>query len=449
MERAGNVNPANLSRELDWAEAVIDASIRLYFGQPCRYADVRDIAPAALDGDDCAYARALQACPMRFEERLVVVLALIPHVRPQMLDPFLTRNESFGRGFTEFGGLTNGAHAGFWPTVETAAFIVAGASLARRLALQSLFEHSHFLIRDGWLEQPEASASHGLFSSTLTLGREKLGLLTAAPQFEPAFSSSFPARRLTTPLAWSDLVLGPGVAEEVNEIKAWIEHRDALVHEWRLDKHIKAGFRSLFYGPPGTGKTLTATLLGKETGLHVYRVDLSMVVSKYVGETEKNLGAVFDQAARHDWILFFDEADALFGKRTQAAGSNDRYANQEVAYLLQRVEDFPGIVLLASNLKGNIDEAFARRFQSMIYFPLPGVDERLRLWHKAFAHTGRLAPEVDLGRIAREFELSGGAISNVLRSASLTALRRGAGLVGHQDLEQGIRRELRKEGRIL
>jgi SpoVK/Ycf46/Vps4 family AAA+-type ATPase len=174
-----------------------------------------------------------------------------------------------------------------------------------------------------------------------------------------------------------------------------------------------------------------------------------MVVSKYVGETEKNLGAVFDQAARHDWILFFDEADALFGKRTQAAGSNDRYANQEVAYLLQRVEDFPGIVLLASNLKGNIDEAFARRFQSMIYFPLPGVDERLRLWHKAFAHTGRLAPEVDLGRIAREFELSGGAISNVLRSASLTALRRGAGLVGHQDLEQGIRRELRKEGRIL
>jgi hypothetical protein len=449
MEMTGlDVSAATLGHELEWIEAVIDASIRIYFGQPCRYANVRDVAPPTLAGDACAYTRAVQAYPMRFEERLVLVLALIPHVRPQLLDPFLTRNENFGRGFTEFGGVSTGAHGGFWPTVETAAFILAGTSLAKRLALQSLFDHGHFLVRDGWIEPPEAAAGQPMFSSALTIGREKLGLLTAAPRFSPAFSNSFPARLLTTPLAWSDLVLGPGVADEVNEIRAWIEHRDALVHEWRLGKHIKAGFRSLFYGPSGTGKTLTASLLGKATGLDVYRIDLSMVVSKYVGETEKNLGAVFDQAARHDWILFFDEADALFGKRTQTSSSNDRYANQEVAYLLQRVEDFPGIVMLASNLKGNIDEAFARRFQSMIYFPMPSVDERLRLWRNAFAHTGRLDPEVDLARVAREYDMAGGAISNVLRSASLAALRRGAGLVSQQDLEQGIRRELRKEGKI-
>jgi len=130
--------------------------------------------------------------------------------------------------------------------------------------------------------------------------------------------------------------------EEVEEIKAWIEHRQTLMRDWGLEKQIKPGFRSLFYGPPGTGKTFTASLLGKSTGLDVYRIDLSLVVSKYIGETEKNLSTVFDQAERNDWILFFDEADALFGKRTQVSSSHDRYANQEVAYLLQRVEDFCG-----------------------------------------------------------------------------------------------------------
>src|SRR6185369_1537927 len=206
-------------------------------------------------------------------------------------------------------------------------------------------------------------------------------------------------------------------------------------------RHIKLGFRSLFYGPPGTGKTLTAALLGKTTGLDVYRVDLSLVVSKYVGETEKNLAAVFDQAERNDWILFFDEADALFGKRTQTSSAHDRYANQEVAYLLQKVEDFPGVVILASNLKGNIDEAFARRFQSMVHFPLPGPEERVRLWRGAFPNPSRLEPAVDLARIAEEHEISGGAIVNVLRSSSLATLRRGNDFIRAEDIYHGIRRE--------
>ena len=190
--------------------------------------------------------------------------------------------------------------------------------------------------------------------------------------------------------------------DEVEEIRAWIEHRDTLLHGWHLDRKIKPGFRSLFHGPPGTGKTLTASLLGKTTGREVYRVDLSLVVSKYIGETEKNLAVCSTRPSASGWILFFDEADALFGKRTRDGDAHDRYANQEVAYLLQRVETSPASSSSLATCKGNIDDAFARRFQSMIYFPMPGPEERLRLWNGAFSDPSRLEPAIDLTRLSEQ-----------------------------------------------
>ncbi|MEO1448255.1 MAG: ATP-binding protein, partial [Bacteroidota bacterium] len=197
------------------------------------------------------------------------------------------------------------------------------------------------------------------------------------------------------------------------------------------------------------GKTLTASLLGKTTALDVYRVDLSKVVSKYIGETEKNLANIFDQAENKNWILFFDEADALFGKRTQANDSKDRHANQEVAYLLQRVEDFPGVVILASNLKSNIDEAFARRFQSMIYFPMPRPSQRLRLWEAAFPPQVNMHKNVNLEAIANKYEIAGGAINNITLHCSLRALTREDHTIYQHDLVDGIRREFRKEGKTV
>jgi SpoVK/Ycf46/Vps4 family AAA+-type ATPase len=182
----------------------------------------------------------------------------------------------------------------------------------------------------------------------------------------------------------------------------------------------------------------------------VYRIDLSMVVSKYIGETEKNLANVFDQAQHKNWILFFDEADALFGKRTQASSSNDRHANQEISYLLQRVEDYPGIVILATNLKANIDGAFARRFQSLVYFPLPDVMLRQRLWENTLkGKTGNLANGVDLAQLAGEYELSGGAIANVVRYGAINALQMDRDTINREDLVKGVTRELRKEGKTV
>jgi SpoVK/Ycf46/Vps4 family AAA+-type ATPase len=221
------------------------------------------------------------------------------------------------------------------------------------------------------------------------------------------------------------------------------------MNDWGMNKKIKPGFRTLFYGPPGTGKTLTASLLGKSSGLDVYRIDLSMVVSKFIGETEKNLANVFDQAENKNWILFFDEADALFGKRTQTSSSNDRHANQEVSYLLQRVEDFPGVVILATNLKANLDDAFSRRFQSMIYFPIPGPEQRKRLWKQVFSEESTLEKDFDLDEIAIKYELAGGAIINVSRYSSMKALKRGSNIILKKDIIEGIRKEFGKEGKIV
>jgi len=440
-------NAAVLEREFAWLGRLIDTAIRLHLGSECDHADVRALAPPDIGPADGAspYGSLVANHDLSFDHRAILALALAPLARPQLLDPFLIRNSALDRCFSEFGGVSNASFGGFQPTVETALFLLSHADLNRRFAVQALFEPDQLLHRLNLLRNDDYQGP--IFSAPLSLSKEQVGRLTTGAGFRPAFNNSFPARRLTTPHGWNDLVLTDATLEDVQEIRAWIEHRQTLLGEWRLADKLKPGFRSLFYGPPGTGKTLTAALLGKATGLDVYRIDLSLVVSKWIGETEKNLAAVFDQAENNDWILFFDEADALFGKRTQTSSANDRYANQEVSYLLQRVEDFPSTVILATNLKSNIDEAFARRFQSMIFFPMPGPAERLRLWKSAFADTARLASSVDLEQIAAEFELSGGAIINVLRYAALMALRRGEDQVRQQDIRHGVRREFHKSGR--
>ncbi len=286
-------------------------------------------------------------------------------------------------------------------------------------------------------------------SGVLALSSEYLSYFTSGVSVKPDYGINFPAKRITTSLDWNDLVLDENIMDEIAEIRDWIEHGPTLMNDWGMSKKIKPGFRTLFYGPPGTGKTLTASLLGKSAGLDVYRIDLSMVVSKFIGETEKNLANVFDQAENKNWILFFDEADALFGKRTQASSSNDRHANQEVSYLLQRVEDFPGVVILATNLKANLDDAFSRRFQSMIYFPMPGPEQRRTLWKKAFSDYTVLEDNFNLDEIANKHEMAGGAIINIVRYSSMKALKRGDNRILRKDVVEGIRKEFGKDGKIV
>jgi SpoVK/Ycf46/Vps4 family AAA+-type ATPase len=229
-----------------------------------------------------------------------------------------------------------------------------------------------------------------------------------------------------------------------------------------MSRWIKPGYRALFHGPPGTGKTLTALIVGKKTGRDVFRIDLSMVVSKFIGETEKNLSRLFERAKSKDWILFFDEADALFGKRTSTRDAHDKYANQEVSYLLQRVENHNGMVILASNFKSNIDEAFIRRFQSVVYFPAPNTSERLDLWKKILPGKAQeesdktdkeskiiIRPhDKDLAAIAAKYEITGAGIVNVVQYCCLEALSEGSREITIRQIKAGIEREYQKEGKV-
>lgn len=442
-------NATILDLELDWFGRVLDTRFRLYFDKDCEHDDIRAIAPPSLEGQASEYARLVGDLGLDLDERLVLVLALIPHIRPQLLDTFFVSNKNFDRAFTEFGGCRGRTHSGFLPTCETAAFLLAGNDLAKRFEILHLFDPDHPFSARGVLHIDRPHKGEPLLSGALRVSGDYLARLTSGVSRKPDFSANFPAKRVTSNLRWVDLVLAPDVLEDVEHIRAWLRHESTILDKWGLGKSIKPGYRSLFYGPPGTGKTLTAGLIGESAGLDVYRIDLSMVVSKYIGETEKNLENVFGQAQNKRWILFFDEADALFGKRTQTSSAHDRYANQEISYLLQRVEDFPGVVILATNLKANIDEAFARRFQSLVYFPMPDSEERLRLWDVALAGRSRLDDDVDLQSLADAFELSGGAITNVVRYAAINSLREARGSICHRDLLAGVTKELRKEGKTV
>ena len=442
-------NAACLYAEMQWLSLVIDTRMKLYWGQECLYGDIEEVTAPGLEGDDSPYASFIRHSALAPSERLILLLALAPHIQPHLLDVFFTKNAAYDRGFTEFGGIRGQHHGGFIPTGETAAFILSAGDLEKRLQLLTLFSEDHFFRRANILRLVNPHREEPYLSGSLQLSPEYLGVFTRGSTQKPDFGIHFPAKPIYTELNWEELVLEEHTMEEVLEIRDWLEFGDTLLVDWNMHKKIRPGYRALLYGPPGTGKTLTATLLGKSAGLDVYRIDLSMVVSKYIGETEKNLAGVFDQASQKNWILFFDEADSLFSKRVSASGANDRYANQEVSYLLQRIEDYPGVVILSTNLRANLDEAFTRRFQSMIYFPMPGARERERLWRQSFSEKSTLEGTVNLEELAAKYELTGGSIINVTRYCSLKALKRGSTVIQHQDILAGIRREFRKDGKTV
>jgi AAA+ superfamily predicted ATPase len=442
------LNAMSLEREFQWLGELVTTRLQLYFNQPSQYSSIYDIPAPDLEQDQSIYARELRGFSMNIQERIVLLLALAPHVKPQVLDPLFMKNALYERGYSEFGGIMGQQHSGFIPTGETALFLLAADDVSEKLALLKLFEEDHFFFRFNILRLEAPASREPFLSGVLAVSQEYLSYFTdSTGTHRPKYSAQFPAKRISTNLLWEDLILDNQAKDEIEEIMVWLEHHKTILLEWRLERVLKPGYRALFYGPPGTGKTMASALLGKRTGREVYRIDLSQVVSKYIGETEKNLSSIFDQAENRNWILFFDEADSLFGKRTSTKDAKDRYANQEVAYLLQRIEDFPGVAILATNFKGNIDEAFVRRFQSIIYFQMPNAEQRLRLWRSAFSGNFQVSEEVDWEHIAQQYELSGGGIFNVLQFCALAAVLRNPPLITQQDIIKGIRKELRKEGK--
>ncbi|GGS83983.1 ATP-binding protein [Streptomyces violaceus] len=257
------------------------------------------------------------------------------------------------------------------------------------------------------------------------------------------------ARRIRPDVDWRDLVLPDGPLTQLRELALRARHRDRVLGDWRLSAGggRGRGVLGLFAGESGTGKTLSAEVVAADLGLDLYVVQLSSVVDKYVGETEKNLERIFTEADRTDAVLLFDEADAVFGKRSEVKDAHDRYANLESAYLLQRLESFDGIALLTTNLRANIDEAFTRRLDLIVDFPFPDAGQRLALWRHSLSHVPR-ADGIELDAVANGFELAGGSIRSAVVTAAYLAAGRG-GEVTADDLLEGARREYRKAGRLV
>ncbi|RDE24688.1 ATP-binding protein [Motiliproteus coralliicola] len=442
------LNAKALEQELHWLAQVLEARLEAYFysdGEPMHFRFDK-LPPPSLPSDS-NLARLIERHQLEPAQRLILALVITPYVRPQMLDVLFARNKFTERGYTEFGGLQSQGHGGFLPSIETALFLLAGDALEERFKVNPFLESGSELYHRGLIQSHSLGPLEPWTSAALTMPKDIQDHLTTGNPFKPAFNADFPARKISTKRRWEQLILPQAILSQLQEIADWVKYSDVLMNDWQMEDRLTPGYTALFHGPPGTGKTLSACLLGQFCRRELYKIDLSLMVSKYIGETEKNLARIFDTAEHKEWILFFDEADALFGKRTQVDDSRDRYANQEVSYLLQRIEDFHGVVILASNLKANIDDAFIRRFQTIIPFPMPAASERLRIWQQAFSSKVEFDPEVDLGLIAEHYEVSGGTIMNVVRHCSLRAISRQSTRISQDDIEQGLKREFAKQGR--
>ena len=278
--------------------------------------------------------------------------------------------------------------------------------------------------------------------------------LRAATLFEAARAQSDQslgslATKVKTLHGWDDLVLPRSPLQRVKEIAAAIRHRHVVYSEWGFDQRIATGLglKILFSGASGTGKTMTAGVIAADLGLDLYKIDLSGIVSKYIGETEKNLDRIFHAAESSNAIVFFDEADALFGKRSEVNDAHDRYANIEVAYLLQKIEEYEGVVILASNLSKNIDLAFARRMHYVVEFPLPDEIHREKLWRGMFPAAVPLGEDVDFKFLSKQFPIAGGDIRNVALEAAFLAAQDGK-IVTMKQLAKALARQMMKQGKV-
>lgn len=336
----------------------------------------------------------------------------------------------------------------FNPSVKTFMFLVAGENEVEYLNQWYLLTEENILIKKQIVFFTELGpGEQRLLTSKLKLASEYFNHIVfgKAPYLE--FSSDFPVTVLSSVHEWKDLIVEPYILEQLEDFVDWYNQKYYIRD---LDPEIKEGYLALFYGPPGTGKTMTAALLGQRCNLPVYRIDVSLIVSKWVGETGKNIKKLFEKVKQRDCIQFFDEADSLFGTRTGVSDAQDKYANQEIATLLLEIEDYKGMSILATNLEKNIDKAFRRRLQSQVYFERPSASLRRKLWEQYLPKGFTLHEHIDLEKVAKRMDVTGANIRNIYKMCAAKASKRGDLIIhGNSEMVHYARLELWKEGRIL
>ena len=426
---------AELRRALEMLDAVIQVRIEERRGHPSQRPLGIDSADEGIPGLERydgvgPLAAAIGMAGLTAPEALILVAAVAPLIDERFDAAFASLTDR-----QDVHGLTG----------EVARTLVA-RSFGARLDAAALLGPRGALRASGLLTLDPPDSLAGRLIPEPAFAAWVLGLPA-----EPARpSSDFPARQLATVHTMADVVLAPRTRARLQELQDRIRLRNRVVNEWGFGLHHDntSGLVALFHGPPGTGKTMTAGALAAAAGLPAYVIDLSALVSKYIGETEKALANVFDRAAREQCVLVFDEADAIFGKRTEVSDSHDRYANQEVSYLLTRVESHPGVVILTSNLAGNIDEAFRRRIHVTVEFSPPGATEREAIWAAALPPALPIDGSLDLHGLAERFAITGAQIRDAIVDAAYGAAA-GNGAVTHELLVSAVRRQYDKAGRTV
>ncbi len=413
------------------------------------FRQVLDIVPppGANSGDLITFEQVCFNHKLNGAEQLVLLLSLAPYYIPDFLCHIsqIAKNEHNKELFFN-SGLVNKA---LYPTIETALILLGGNNITEREENLINFSNDAKLFKNDIISLPTPPYGEPFTMSTLIPDQTVIGSILSGRICGPEFSHDFPANVIESDYSWHDLILDESTRTQLQELKEWLQFVDICEKQGIHANNFKRDYKCLFYGPPGTGKTMAASLIGKLTGHKVFRIDLSAVVSKYIGETEKNLARIFDRASHGQWILFFDEADALFGKRGETHNANERYANQEVSYLLQRFETYEGVSILASNYRNNIDMAFYRRFHSIISFKKPEADERLQLWKVHLPKGFKYDENVNLNEISQSVKITGAGIHNVLRRSCMKAVINGDMVIKGQDLYESVKLEFAKENKTI
>jgi hypothetical protein len=383
------------------------------------------------------------------EEHFVLLLSLSPYYIPEFFSHNLDKNDKqihIGNSLLLNKSLVSNI---YMPTIDTALCLLCGENISDRQKYFPLFLNESKLFKEDLLEKSIPPSGEPFTRSVIVPSQNLLSGVITGETKGPEFSHDFPATLLMADYEWSDLIIDYNTRLQLEEVKEWLDYENLCKQKNTGPDKFRKGYKCLFTGPPGTGKTLAASLIGKLTGRRIYRIDLSAVVSKYIGETEKNLAKIFDRAAHGNWILFFDEADALFGKRGATQNAHDRYANQEVSYLLQRFESYEGVSILASNFKDNIDSAFYRRFHSIVKFKVPEAEERVQLWKVHLPEGFNFEEEIDLNEISQRIKITGAGIYNVMRRSCMKAVLNGDNIIRGKDMYMSIKQEFAKENKTL
>ncbi len=441
-----------LAAEQSWLKACIAFRIAIFKKEISADTDIFILnPPPIIENNTDEYASLIKKHNFNNEERLLLALAMCNHFDPRTLNGFMEtpQLQMVSRVLKSENALS------ISPTAETFFFLVAGENSGAYLSFHKYFSTDHPFYHDSILDLSDSPAGISKFDGALNVPVSYRELLLYNKYQPPRFSSEFPAHLLSTKLDWTDLVLQPTTQNALNEMKNRLVH-EADVRAWKtatgkLGDHMRPGMRVLLYGASGQGKTFTTALLGKLLNREVYRIDLSAIISKYVGETSKNLRNLFDTAERKDWIIFIDEGDALLGMRADLSSSQSSTAqsnNHDVAYILQRIETFDGIIIVATNLANNIDAAFERRFEGRILYQALNAENQWKVWNNVWPVKLKMEEGAKIDALLAEHTLSPASIVNVVQRIAIMMAEQNQEVVSKELMRKCIMDEaLKYKGR--